>query len=128
MQAQTAVKMTDRILIFDDELGVRDSLGAWLSSEGYQAQTAASPLAALNAVRQQRFGLVVMDYDTAGVNFPLFLDQVRESDPDMAVVVLAPSARLEYDCPQTRSGVRTNHIPLTRPMPTEEENLQAILA
>ena len=87
--------MSSRILIFEDELGVRDSIGVWLSTEGYQAQTVASPLAALNAVRLERFGLVVMDYDTPGVNFPVFLDQIRESDPDIAVVVLASSTQLE---------------------------------
>src|SRR5262245_30338984 len=87
--------MSDRILIFANELEVGDPLGAWLSGEGYQVQTVASPPAALDAVRRQRFSLAVMDYDTAGVDFPRFLDQVRESDPDIAVVVLAARAQLE---------------------------------
>ena len=43
-------KIKGRILIVDDEAVVRDSLGKWFSSEGYQARPVASAREALESI------------------------------------------------------------------------------
>jgi len=46
----SAIKTKGRILIVDDELVVRDSLGKWFTSEGYTAKPAGGAREALELI------------------------------------------------------------------------------
>ena len=50
VEAPTGTRTKGRILIVDDELVVRDSLGKWFTSEGYTARPAGGAREALEVI------------------------------------------------------------------------------
>ena len=57
----SAVRTKGRILIVDDELVVRDSLGKWFVSEGYAARPAGGAREALEMIQQMQFDIALID-------------------------------------------------------------------
>ena len=77
-----------RILIVDDELIMRESLAAWLERDGYAVQTAASGESALKKCRENRFDILLLDIKMEGMDGLDVLRRVKESDADVAVVMI----------------------------------------
>ena len=53
--------MKEKILIIDDEPGIRETLGAVLSDEGFAVETADSGEFGLESARRQDFGCILLD-------------------------------------------------------------------
>ena len=53
--------MPARLLIVDDESGIRESLGALLRDEGYEVATVASGEECLAQIEQRTFDLILLD-------------------------------------------------------------------
>jgi DNA-binding NtrC family response regulator len=77
-----------KILIVDDELIMRESLAGWLERDGHSIQTASSGEEALEKLQQTRFGILLVDIKMAGISGLDVLHSVKESDPDVAVVMI----------------------------------------
>ena len=77
-----------RILIVDDELIMRESLAAWLERDGYTVQTAASGESALKKCRENRFDILLLDIKMEGMDGLDVLRRIKESDADVAVVMI----------------------------------------
>ncbi|TMA65151.1 MAG: response regulator [Deltaproteobacteria bacterium] len=60
--------MPEAILVADDEPGVRESLGEVLRDAGYAVQTAADGAAALRALEERDFGVVISDLRMPGAD------------------------------------------------------------
>jgi DNA-binding NtrC family response regulator len=77
-----------KILIVDDEVIMRESLSGWLERDGHSVQTAASGETAVAKCRQTRFDILLVDIKMEGMSGLEVLRRIKESDPDVAVVMI----------------------------------------
>jgi DNA-binding NtrC family response regulator len=77
-----------KILIVDDELIMRESLAGWLERDGHQVQTAPSGEEALDLLEENRCDILLVDIKMEGISGLEVLRRVKESDPDVAVVMI----------------------------------------
>jgi len=77
-----------KILIVDDELIIRKSLADWLARDGHQVDTAQSGEEAMEKCRDTRFDILLVDIKMEGMSGLDLLKQVKETDPDLAVVMI----------------------------------------
>ena len=57
-----------KLLIVDDELSVRDSLGKWFKEEGYEIGTAESASDALTRMAENKWDLALLDIKMRGTD------------------------------------------------------------
>lgn len=76
------------ILIVDDEKTVRQSLREVVTNYGFQAITAPNARAALKALQERRYELVIADVNMPGEDGVWLLKKVKEGYPDTAVIML----------------------------------------
>jgi DNA-binding NtrC family response regulator len=82
----------DRIVIVDDDAGVRRLLGDALSRKGYHVLATAGGSAALRLVRAHAPHLVLLDIATAGLDGIETLDRIRAEHPEVPVVIVTAYA------------------------------------
>jgi len=78
-----------RILIVDDEQGIRAALKQLLEYEGYETRDAPNGAGALIAAEQWRPHLVFLDVKMAGMDGIETLKRLRERDPAQVVVMIS---------------------------------------
>ena len=81
--------MRESILVVDDEPGIRTSLGAILSDEGYVVSAVESGEACLAALDERRFDLVVLDVWLPQMDGLQILDRLHAIDPDLPVLMIS---------------------------------------
>ena len=85
VESPTSAKTKGRILIVDDELVVRDSLGKWFTSEGYTARPVGSAREALEIIQQAEFDIALLDIKMPGMDGMELQARLHEADPDLTV-------------------------------------------
>ncbi|MBC8417688.1 MAG: sigma-54-dependent Fis family transcriptional regulator [Desulfobacterales bacterium] len=80
--------MSTKILVVDDELIMRESLSGWLYRDGHEVETAESGEAALEKVKRSRFDILLVDLKMGGMSGLEVLKEIKEMDPDVAVVMI----------------------------------------
>ena len=83
-----AVANSARILVVDDEPGMRDMLADALSLAGYQTKTAVDGFDALKLVRAEKFDLVISDVNMPRMNGFDLLQDLREHKDETPVILL----------------------------------------
>ncbi len=87
--------MREKVLIVDDEPGVRTSLLGILGDEGYQVTAVESGEAALAALEGQKFDLLLLDVWLPKMDGIETLSRVRTLDPELPVVVMSGHANID---------------------------------
>ncbi|MBW1815334.1 MAG: sigma-54-dependent Fis family transcriptional regulator [Deltaproteobacteria bacterium] len=77
-----------KILIVDDEEIMRESLAGWLSRDDHEVDTASSGEEALEKLKDRRFDILLVDIKMEGISGLEVLKQVKENDPDVAVIMI----------------------------------------
>jgi DNA-binding NtrC family response regulator len=77
-----------KILIVDDELIMRESLAGWLERDGHEVKKSASGEEALEVLKDTRFDILLVDIKMEGMSGLDVLKHVKESDPDVAIVMI----------------------------------------
>jgi DNA-binding NtrC family response regulator len=77
-----------KILVVDDELIIRESLSAWLERDGHEVHTAESGEEALSKIRDTRYDIVFLDIKMEGMSGLEVLNQIRQNEPGIAVVMI----------------------------------------
>lgn len=77
-----------KILIVDDEIIMRESLAGWLERDGHNVVSAASGEDAMELLQSSRFDILLVDIKMEGMSGLEVLKRVKESDPDVAVVMI----------------------------------------
>ncbi len=77
-----------KILIVDDEPIMRESLAGWLERDGHEVEKTASGEEALERLKDTRFDILLVDIKMEGMSGLDVLKQVRESDPDVQIVMI----------------------------------------
>jgi two-component system nitrogen regulation response regulator NtrX len=96
--------VTRRILIVDDEQGIRAALGQLLEFEGYEVRSAANAVDGLTEYAKFRPHLVFMDVKMAGIDGLEALRKLREQDPNAVVVMISGHATIQTAVEATQHG------------------------
>jgi two-component system, cell cycle sensor histidine kinase and response regulator CckA len=106
-----------RILLVDDESGILQSLRIILAADGYVVQTAWSSKEALGIIKNDRFDLVVTDFNMPGIKGDELALLIKEQWPGTPVVMLSGSADILRDSGRALPGV---DILMGKPFDTTE--------
>ena len=93
-----------RILVIDDEIGIRKGCRRVLEPAGYIVDSAASFREGLNKIKQEQFDLVLLDVmmpDGRGVDL---LAPIHEQDPETVAVVITGYATVEMAVETIKRG------------------------
>jgi DNA-binding response OmpR family regulator len=93
-----------RILIVDDEPGIRFILERTLSREGYILDNAASGREALDKLEQDRYDLMLLDLRLGDMDGLQVLRSIRERDPELVVLILTGYGTMESSVEALRLG------------------------
>jgi two-component system nitrogen regulation response regulator NtrX len=96
----------ESILVVDDEAGVRASLTGILADESYEVEAVGSGEECLAAVGARRFDLVLLDVWLPGADGLETLARLRESDPELPVVMISGHGTIETAVRAVRLGAR----------------------
>ena len=119
--------MKDKILIVDDQFGIRILLNEVFQKEGYQTFQAANGLQALDIVTKHDPDLVLLDMKIPGMDGIEILKRMRVIRPDIRVIIMTAYGELDmiqeakdlgalthfakpFDIDDIRAAVR-KHIP-----------------
>jgi two-component system, NtrC family, nitrogen regulation response regulator NtrX len=93
-----------RILIVDDEQGIRATLGQLLEFEGYEVRAVGNAVDALAEYQKQRPDLVFLDVKMAGIDGIEALKKIKELDPSAIVVMISGHATIQTAVEATQLG------------------------
>jgi two-component system response regulator PilR (NtrC family) len=96
--------VADAILVADDEPGVRESLAEVLRDAGYATRTVADGTAALAALDEQEFSVIVTDLRMPGADGLAVLRRAREVSPQTVVLVMTAHGSVETAVEALRAG------------------------
>ncbi|HWC96916.1 MAG TPA: sigma-54 dependent transcriptional regulator [Candidatus Sulfopaludibacter sp.] len=116
-QPLTATKTKGRILIVDDELVVRDSLGKWFTSEGYTARPVGSGREALEVIAQSEFDLALLDIKMPGMDGIELQSRLKQADPDLTVIIMTGYAAVDTAVQALKHGA---YDYITKPVDPDE--------
>src|SRR3954468_4902349 len=94
-----------QILVVEDSSVYREMQGLLLRQAGYGASLQESPQAALGVAANQKFDLVVIDYELPEMNGGQFMHALRKVQPEIAVVFVSGTLTLELAIKLSSQGV-----------------------
>ena len=112
-----AIKTKGRILVVDDELVVRDSLGKWFTSEGYDAYGASGARDALEVIQRREFDVALLDIKMPGMDGMELQARLKEADPDLTVIIMTGYASVETAVQALKRGA---YDYITKPVDPDE--------
>jgi two-component system, NtrC family, nitrogen regulation response regulator NtrX len=93
-----------KVLIVDDETGIRQALGQLLEFEGYEVRSADNALQGIETYQSWRPHLVFMDVKMAGIDGLEALKRLRDLDPSAVVVMISGHATIQTAVEATQRG------------------------
>ncbi|MHB1298582.1 MAG: sigma-54-dependent transcriptional regulator [Gemmatimonadaceae bacterium] len=96
--------MTRRVLIVDDEAGIRAALAQLLEYEGYEVKSVASGREGLSLYESWRPQLTFLDVKMAGIDGLETLKRLRAHDPAAVVVMISGHASIQDAVEATHLG------------------------
>jgi len=108
--------VSHRILVVDDEPGIRAALRQLLEYEGYTVVVATGGEEALDAYSAERPHLVLLDVKMAGLDGLTVLGRLRELDPTAIVVMISGHGTIATAVEATQRGA---HDFLEKPLDTD---------
>jgi two-component system, NtrC family, response regulator HydG len=106
-----------KILIVDDELVVRDSLGKWFTSEGYTVKTTGSAHEALNSFQPGAWDVALLDIKMPGTDGIELQQRLHEADPDLIVIIMTGYASVDSAVQALKQGA---YDYITKPFDPDE--------
>ncbi len=96
--------MSRRILVIDDEPGIRQALGQLLEYEGFEVKTASGGAEGITLYDSFRPQLVFLDVKMAGLDGLEVLKRLRQADPTATVVMISGHATIQTAVEATQLG------------------------
>jgi len=98
--------MALEVLVVDDEADIRDLVSGVLEDEGYSVRTAADSTAALEAIRDRRPSLLLLDVWLQGSRLDglQLLQEVKRFDPSLPVLIISGHGNLDTAVAAIREG------------------------
>ena len=102
------------VLIVDDEAALRDALLRFLRRRGIAAEGASDGAAALHALRERAFDVVISDVRMPGMSGREFLDRLRQDRPSVVSRLVFSTG--DTFAPETAALLRESGVPtVTKP-------------
>src|SRR6266581_3396714 len=117
VEPPVATRTKGRILVVDDELVVRDSLGKWFTSEGYTARPAGGAREALEVIQHAEFDIALLDIKMPGMDGMELQARLREADADLTVVIMTGYAAVDTAVQALKRGA---YDYITKPVVPDE--------
>ncbi len=96
--------MSRRVLVIDDEPGIRQALGQLLEYEGFEVKTASGGAEGITLYDSFRPQLVFLDVKMAGLDGLEVLKRLRTADPTATVVMISGHATIQTAVEATQLG------------------------
>ncbi len=96
--------MKEKILIIDDEVGIRSSLKGVLEDEGYFVETAESGQQGLDLLEKDNFDLVLLDIWLPEMDGVDVLKTIKELNGDYSVIMISGHGNVETAVKTTKLG------------------------
>jgi DNA-binding response OmpR family regulator len=109
--------MSQKILVVDDEQGIRDIICEFLTEAGYQVQTAVDGLDALEKMAFESFDLYILDVYMPRMNGLELLLKIKEVQPLAVIIVSTGFSNTEVAIKAIRSGA---YHYFTKPIQAED--------
>ncbi len=93
-----------RILIVDDEPGIRESIAMILEYEGYETGEAETGEKGLALITEQKFDAVLLDINMPGIDGFETLRRIKEIDKHLNVVIISAYGNIENAIKATKTG------------------------
>ncbi len=106
-----------KLLIVDDELSVRDSLGKWFREEGYEVTTVENASDALTRLAEQRWDAALVDIKMHGTDGIELQRRMHEIDPELMVIIMTGYASVETAVAALKNGA---YDYVTKPLDPDE--------
>lgn len=114
--------INDRILVIDDESGIRSSLKGILEDEGYEVKTTDTGEKGLDMVKGERFDLVFLDIWLPEMNGIEALEKIKSTEENTQVVMITGHGSVEAAVKATKLGAYNF---LEKPLTLEKVTLTA---
>jgi len=98
------VETQGKLLIVDDELSVRDSLGKWFREEGYEIGTAENASDALTRMAENKWEVALLDIKMRGTDGIELQRRLHELDPELIVIMMTGYASVETAVTALKNG------------------------
>jgi len=106
-----------KLLIVDDELSVRDSLGKWFHEEGYEVGTAENANDALTRLAENRWDAALVDIKMQGTDGIELQRRMHEIDAELIVIMMTGYASVETAVTALKNGA---YDYVTKPLDPDE--------
>lgn len=97
-----------RLLIVDDQFGIRILLNEIFQKEGYDTFQAANGVQALNLVENERPDLVILDMKIPGMDGLEILKRVKKMDQTIKVIIMTAYGELDMIQEAIENGAITH--------------------
>ena len=97
-------KVAARVLVVDDELAVRKSLGGWLREEGYEVDVAGSGKEALEALSRDDWDIFLVDIKMPGIDGLELQRRIQEIHPDATIIIMTAYASVDTAVEAMKQG------------------------
>jgi two-component system, NtrC family, response regulator HydG len=106
-----------KLLIVDDELSVRDSLGKWFREKGYEIGTAENASQALTRMAENNWDVALVDIKMPGADGIELQRRMHQLDPDLMVIMTTGYASVETAVAALKNGA---YDYVTKPLDPDE--------
>ncbi|MCP2606630.1 sigma-54-dependent Fis family transcriptional regulator, partial [Candidatus Aminicenantes bacterium AC-708-I09] len=110
----------EKILIVDDEVGIRSSLSGVLEDEGYMVKAVESGEEGLDLLKKENFDLVLLDVWLPGQDGIEILKKIKEINENIVVIMISGHGTIETAVQATKLGA---YDFLEKPLSLEKVNL-----
>lgn len=98
------MKIKGKILVVDDEEGIRDILSRSLRIQGYAVATAQNGKEGIDKFKKEVFDLVISDIKMPEMDGVTFLDHIKKIDPDIEAIMVTAYETMETAIESLRKG------------------------
>lgn len=109
--------MKEKILVVDDDLGMRDTLEAVLTADGYKVTTAANGKEAIDMLKNGKFDITLLDLKMPDCKGTELLPKIKKLDPDNIVIMMTAYGTIKTAVEAVKLGA---YDFITKPFELEE--------
>jgi len=111
-----------KLLIVEDEAVVRESVRDWLVEDGYDVECAETGEEALERIKKQDFGVLVLDLRLPGIDGLQVFEQAKKLKPEAKGIIITA-----YPSNETRDRARRLGLLDYFPKPFKVEDLEKVI-